>query len=57
MAEKIIELIKNEVGDLVEVKLESGEVVSYVRAKQMAKNDEIEFVNAFKGEEESHLEQ
>ena len=47
---------KNGDGDIVELKLSSGQVVGYKEAQQMAKADRIENVNVFKGRDgDEHL--
>nr|WP_035120085.1 DUF3892 domain-containing protein [Cohnella panacarvi] len=47
---------KNGDGDIVELKLSSGQVVGYKEAQQMAKADQIENVNVFKGRDgDEHL--
>ena len=47
---------KNGDGDIVELQLSSGQVVGYQEAQQMAKNDQIENVNVFKGRDgDEHL--
>lgn len=47
---------KNGDGDIVEMKLSSGQVVGYKEAQQMAKANQIENVNVFKGRDgEEHL--
>ena len=47
---------KNGDGDIVELQLSSGQVVGYKEAQQMAKADQIENVNVFKGRDgDEHL--
>ncbi|WJH37464.1 DUF3892 domain-containing protein [Paenibacillus aurantius] len=47
---------KNGDGDIVELLLESGQVVNYKEAQAMAKNGQIEHVNVFKGRDgDEHL--
>ena len=47
---------KNGDGDIVELKLSSGQVVGYKEAQQMAKADQIENVTVFKGRDgDEHL--
>ena len=54
--EQIVAVRKNNDGDIVELKLSSGQVVDYKSAQQMAKNNEIENVNVFRGRDnEEHL--
>lgn len=54
--EQVIAVRKNGDGDIVELKLSSGNVVNYKQAQQMAKNGEIEHVNVFKGRDgQPHL--
>jgi len=54
--EQVVAVRKNKDGDIVELKLSSGQVVDYKSAQQMAKNNEIENVNVFKGRDnEEHL--
>lgn len=56
MAEQVVAVRKNGDGDIVELKLSSGQVVDYKQAQQMAKDDEIEHVNVFKGRDhDEHL--
>ena len=54
--EQIVAVRKNNDGDIVELKLSSGQVVDYKLAQQMAKNNEIENVNVFRGRDnEEHI--
>jgi hypothetical protein len=47
---------KNGDGDIVELQLSSGQVVSYKEAQQMAKANQIDNVNVFKGRDgDEHL--
>lgn len=47
---------KNGDGDIVELQLSSGQVVGYKEAQQMAKADQLENVNVFKGRDgDEHL--
>lgn len=47
---------KNGDGDIVELKLSSGDVVDYVTAQGLAKAGQIENVNVFKGRDgDEHL--
>ena len=56
MAEQIVAVQKNEDGDIVKMKLSSGQVVDYKQAQQMADNGELEHVNTFKGRDgDKHL--
>jgi len=56
MADKFVAVRKNGDGDIVELKTESGKVVDYKQAQQMAKNGEAEGVNVFRGRDgEEHL--
>ncbi|WP_163536246.1 DUF3892 domain-containing protein [Gracilibacillus sp. YIM 98692] len=56
MADQIVAVRKNEDGDIVKMKLSSGQVVDYKQAQQMADNNEIEHVNTFKGRDgDKHL--
>lgn len=56
MAEKVVAVRKNGDGDIIELKLTSGQIVDYKRAQEMAENGEIEHVNTFKGKDgEKHL--
>jgi hypothetical protein len=56
VAEQIIAVRKNNDGDIVELKLSSGQVVDYKQAQAMAESGEIEHVNTFKGRDgEKHL--
>lgn len=54
--EQVVAVRKNGDGDIVELKLSSGQVVGYKDAQQMAKNDQIENVNVFRGRDgDEHL--
>lgn len=54
--QQVVAVRKNGDGDIVELQLSSGQVVGYKEAQQMAKNDQIENVNVFKGRDgEEHL--
>lgn len=54
--EQVVAVRKNGDGDIVELKLSSGHVVGYKEAHQMAKNDQIENVNVFRGRDgDEHL--
>ncbi|MDG0813246.1 DUF3892 domain-containing protein [Cohnella rhizosphaerae] len=54
--EQVVGVRKNGDGDIVELKLSSGQVVGYKEAQQMAKNDQIENVNVFRGRDgDEHL--
>jgi hypothetical protein len=54
--QQVVAVRKNGDGDIVELQLSSGQVVSYQEAQQMAKNDQIENVNVFKGRDgDEHL--
>ncbi|RKP57226.1 DUF3892 domain-containing protein [Cohnella endophytica] len=54
--QQIVAVRKNGDGDIVELQLSSGQVVGYQEAQRMAKNDEIENVNVFKGRDgDEHL--
>ncbi|HET6872587.1 MAG TPA: DUF3892 domain-containing protein [Sporolactobacillaceae bacterium] len=56
MAEKIVAVRKNGDGDIVELKTDSGKIVNYKTAQQMAQEGELEGVNVFKGRDgEPHL--
>lgn len=56
MAEKIVAVRKNNEGDIVEMKLSSGEVVDYKEAQRMARDGDLEHVQLFKGRDgEDHL--
>ncbi|NEU32283.1 DUF3892 domain-containing protein [bacterium LRH843] len=49
MSEQVVAVRKNGDGDIVELKLSSGQVVGYKQAQTMAQAGEIENVNVFKG--------
>lgn len=52
----IVAVRKNGDGDIVELKLSSGEIVDYLEAHQLAKNGQLENVNLFRGRDgEEHL--
>ncbi|WP_239613763.1 DUF3892 domain-containing protein [Cohnella mopanensis] len=54
--QQIVAVRKNGDGDIVEFQLSSGQVVGYKEAQQMAKNEQIENVNVFKGRDgDEHL--
>ncbi|MEK0314308.1 DUF3892 domain-containing protein [Cohnella sp. 56] len=54
--EQVVAVRKNGDGDIVELKLSSGQVVGYKEAQQMAKNDQIDNVNVFRGRDgDEHL--
>ncbi|CAI6054396.1 DUF3892 domain-containing protein [Cohnella sp. JJ-181] len=54
--QQVVGVRKNGDGDIVELKLSSGQVVGYKEAQQMAKNDQIENVNVFRGRDgDEHL--
>ncbi|QMV44194.1 DUF3892 domain-containing protein [Cohnella cholangitidis] len=54
--QQIVAVRKNGDGDIVELQLSSGQVVGYKEAQQMAKNDQLENVNVFKGRDgDEHL--
>jgi hypothetical protein len=54
--QQVIAVRKNGDGDIVELKLSSGQVVDYKTAQQMAKQGGIEHVNVFKGRDgDEHL--
>jgi hypothetical protein len=54
--QQVVAVRKNGDGDIVELQLSSGQVVSYKEAQQMAKNDQIDNVNVFKGRDgDEHL--
>ncbi|WP_028781886.1 DUF3892 domain-containing protein [Thalassobacillus devorans] len=56
MAEQVVAVRKNGDGDIIELKLSSGQVVDYKQAQQMADNGEIEHVNTFRGRDgDKHL--
>ncbi len=54
--EQVAAVRKNGDGDIVELKLSSGQVVDYKTAQQMAKNNQIRNVNVFRGRDgDEHL--
>ncbi|MFC4306818.1 DUF3892 domain-containing protein [Cohnella boryungensis] len=54
--QQVVAVRKNGDGDIVELKLSSGEVVGYKEAQQMAKSNQIDNVNVFKGRDgDEHL--
>lgn len=54
--QQVVAVRKNGDGDIVELQLSSGQVVGYKEAQQMAKNEQIENVNVFKGRDgDEHL--
>lgn len=55
-AQQVVAVRKNNEGDIALLKLSSGQVVDYKQAQAMAKNNEIENVNVFKGRDgDEHL--
>ncbi|WP_281887953.1 DUF3892 domain-containing protein [Paenibacillus sp. YYML68] len=54
--DQVVAVRKNGDGDIVELKLSSGQVVDYKEAQFMAKNGQIDNVNVFRGRDgEEHL--
>jgi hypothetical protein len=54
--EQVVAVRKNGDGDIVELKLTSGQIVDYRVAQQMVKNNEIDGLNVFQGRDnEEHL--
>ncbi|AEI42503.1 DUF3892 domain-containing protein [Paenibacillus mucilaginosus] len=54
--EQVVAVRKNGDGDIVELKLSSGQVVDYLEAQAMAKNGQIANVNVFRGRDgDEHL--
>ncbi len=54
--EEVVAVRKNGDGDIVELKLTSGQVVDYVTAQAMAKDKKIKNVNVFRGRDgDEHL--
>ncbi|MFC5531379.1 DUF3892 domain-containing protein [Cohnella yongneupensis] len=54
--QQITAVRKNGDGDIVELQLSSGQVVGYKEAQQMAKSNQLENVNVFKGRDgDEHL--
>jgi hypothetical protein len=54
--EQVVAVRKNGDGDIVELKLSSGNVVDYKTAQTMVKNKQIENLNVFKGRDgDEHL--
>jgi hypothetical protein len=54
--QQVVAVRKNGDGDIVELKLSSGQVVGYKEAQQMAKSNQIDNVNVFKGRDgDEHL--
>lgn len=54
--DQVVAVRKNGDGDIVELKLSSGQVVDYKQAQQMAKNGQIQNVNVFRGRDgDEHL--
>lgn len=47
--DQIVAVRKNGDGDIIEMKLSSGQVVDYKQAQQMAKSGQIVNVNVFRG--------
>ncbi|WP_123040961.1 DUF3892 domain-containing protein [Cohnella candidum] len=53
---QVVAVRKNGDGDIVELKLSSGQEVDYKTAQQMAKNNQIANVNVFRGRDgDEHL--
>ncbi|WP_216827613.1 DUF3892 domain-containing protein [Alkalihalobacterium elongatum] len=56
MSQQVVAVKKNNEGDIVELKLSSGQIVDYKQAQMMAQNGEIDHVNVFKGRDgDMHL--
>jgi hypothetical protein len=56
LTEQVVAVRKNGDGDIVELKLTSGQVVDYKTAQQMVKNNQIAGMNVFRGRDhEEHL--
>ncbi|WP_088833001.1 DUF3892 domain-containing protein [Paenibacillus tyrfis] len=54
--QQVVAVRKNGDGDIVELKLASGQVVDYLEAQQLAKNGQLENVNVFRGRDgDEHL--
>ncbi|AFC32044.1 hypothetical protein PM3016_5341 [Paenibacillus mucilaginosus 3016] len=54
--EQVVAVRKNGDGDIVELKLSSGQVVDYLEAQAMAKSGQIANVNVFRGRDgDEHL--
>lgn len=54
--EQVVAVRKNGDGDIVELKLTSGKIVNYMDAQAMAKNNEIQNLQVFRGRDhEEHL--
>lgn len=52
----VVAVRKNGDGDIVDLKLSSGEVVDYLEAQQLAKEGQLENVNVFRGRDgDEHL--
>ncbi|CRF28675.1 Uncharacterised protein [Mycobacterium tuberculosis] len=52
----VVAVRKNGDGDIVDLKLSSGEVVDYMEAQQLAKDGQLENVNVFRGRDgDEHL--
>ncbi|WP_210023470.1 MULTISPECIES: DUF3892 domain-containing protein [unclassified Paenibacillus] len=52
----VVAVRKNGDGDIVELRLSSGEVVDYLEAQQLAKSGQLVNVNVFRGRDgEEHL--
>lgn len=54
--EQVVAVRKNSDGDIIELKLTSGKIVNYLDAQIMAKNNEIQNLQVFRGRDhEEHL--
>lgn len=54
--EQVVAVRKNGDGDIVELKLSSGNVVDYKKAQAMVRNNEIQNLQLFRGRDhEEHL--
>ncbi|WP_426447403.1 DUF3892 domain-containing protein [Paenibacillus sp. S-38] len=54
--EQVVAVRKNGDGDIVELKLSSGQVVDYLEAQAMTKNGQIAGLNVFRGRDgDEHL--
>jgi len=53
---EVVAVRKNSAGSIVEFKLSSGQIVDYVQAQEMVRNNEISNLELFKGRDhEQHI--
>lgn len=54
--QEVVAVRRNSAGSIIEFKLSSGQVVDYIQAQEMVRNDEISNLELFKGRDhEQHI--